>query len=139
MSNGKSLRSCEDACARLIADFAYFVDSRQYDSLVDLLAEDCSFERRGAVLSGRSAILDFMRARPEHVVTRHVCTNIRIDQTGPGTARGGCTLLMFHGALDQHGQPTSGQPSITVADYQDTFVATEDGWRFASRVATIIF
>lgn len=139
MSDWKENLLCEAACSRLIADFAYFVDSRQYEGLVDLLAEDCSFERRGTVLAGRAAILEAMRARPEDLVTRHACTNIRIDQTGPDSASGVCTLLMFHGTSDQQAESTTIPYSITVAEYRDTFVATPEGWRFASRVAHIVF
>lgn len=139
MSNEKKSISCEAACSRLIADFAHFVDSKQYENLVALFAEDGSFERHGEVLEGRAAILKAMRARPEDVVTRHVCTNIRIDQMASNSAMGTCTLLLFHGTATQGGESTGSSYSITVAEYRDTFVVTQSGWKIAARVAHVIF
>jgi hypothetical protein len=120
------------ACSRLCNDFAFFVDSRAYGDLVSLFVEEGTFERKGEVLRGRGAILAAMQARPESVVTRHACTNIRVDLQADGTARGTCTLLLFHGAA-------GAAPGITVAEYHDAYVQTPGGWRIQSRVAHIVF
>ncbi|MDF3872855.1 nuclear transport factor 2 family protein [Pseudomonas putida] len=139
MSNEKKNISCEVACSRLIADFAHYVDSKEYESLVALFTEDGSFERRGEVLKGRAAILEAMRARPADVVTRHVCTNIRIDQVASNSAVGTCTLLLFHGSAAQGGGSTESSSAVTIAEYRDTFVATQNGWQIAARIAHVIF
>jgi 3-phenylpropionate/cinnamic acid dioxygenase small subunit len=123
---------CQVQCSRLCADFAHFVDSRDYEKLAALFVDSGIFERRGEVLQGREAILRAMRARPENVVTRHICTNIRIDLQIDGTANGTCILLLFVG------QPNE-KPSTTIAEYHDTYVATAEGWRIKKRVANIVF
>jgi hypothetical protein len=126
-------RECEAACTRLCIDFAHFVDTREYDSLAGLFTEEGTFERRGEVLRGRQSILGGMQARPADVITRHVCTNIRIQPQADGSARGNCYLLLFHA--------TSGEPSAapTVAEYSDVYVLEAGSWRIQSRVAALAF
>jgi len=125
-------QQCEAACARLCNDFAYFVDHGDYEKLVGLFVETGSFERRGEVLSGRATILASMQARPGNVITRHACTNIRIDLQPDGSAHGTCTLILFHAVAGT-------APATTVAEYRDVYVHTPDGWRIRSRVADIVF
>lgn len=136
--NESPQQGCESACTRLCNDFAYFVDTRDYQKLAALFVEDGSFERRGEVLQGRTAILDAMQARPENVITRHVCTNIRIDLQDDGSARGTCTLLLFH-AVASASPAAPAAPAITVAEYHDVYVQTPAGWRIRSRVAQMVF
>lgn len=133
--NDVSQHSCESACTRLCNDFAYFVDTRDYEKLAALFVEDGSFERRGEVLQGRATILSSMQARPENVITRHACTNIRIDLQPDGSARGTCTLLLFHAVAGA----TPATPAITVAEYHDVYVQTAAGWRIRSRIAQVVF
>ncbi|TGN95722.1 nuclear transport factor 2 family protein [Burkholderia sp. USMB20] len=126
--------ACETLCKRLSADFAHFADSRDYEKFVALFTEDGTFERRGETLRGRSAILRAMHARPDDMITRHICTNIRIDTPGNGIATGAGSMLLFHRVGSENGAP-----SITVADYRDIYIATADGWRIQERVSAIVF
>jgi hypothetical protein len=129
-------QECEMACARLCIDFAHFVDTRDYEKLVGLFTEEGTFERRGEVLQGRQSILSGMQARPANVITRHVCTNIRIQAQVDGSVLGSCYLLLFHGAV---GEAAATSPGPTIAEYSDVYVTGPDGWRIRSRVATLAF
>ena len=130
---------CMRECTRLSHDFAYFVDHRDYEKLVALFVEDGTFERRGEVLRGRAGIMKSMQARPMELITRHVCSNIRIDLQPDGTACGTGCLLLFHGSTNGVAAGATPPHSVTVAEYSDVYVATPEGWRIRSRVTTIVF
>ena len=126
--------ACELHCMRLCADFAHYADSRDYDKFVALFTEDGTFELRGETLRGRNAILRAMRARPDDMITRHICTNIRIDAHDNGTATGAGSLLLFHRVANENVEP-----SMIVADYRDVYKVTASHWRIQERVTTIVF
>jgi hypothetical protein len=129
---------CEAACTRLCNDFAFLVDSREYEKLAALFTESATFERRGDILRGRAAILSNMQSRPNDVITRHVCTNLRIDLQQDGTATGTCYLLLFHTAAASAAHASSTPPALTVAEYRDVYVAVGGVWRIQSRVAHLM-
>jgi hypothetical protein len=124
----------QSQCTRLCNDFAYYVDSKNYQRLTELFTVDGTFERRGEVLAGQQSILEAMSARPKDVITRHICTNIRITAQGNGTAQGTCYLQLYHGHA-----AASSEYSVTLAEYEDVYAATAEGWRIRSRVARTVF
>jgi len=131
--------SCERDCNRLCIDFAWAVDSRRYDAFVALFVADGVFERPGLVCHGHAEIRRFLDARPPDRTTRHLCTNVRIDMTGPDSATGQCHALMFQSQEGQGGDgPLRYAPPVLV-DYHDDFVRTPHGWRFKERKTTLIF
>lgn len=138
MTNQEQL-ACERQCTRLCHDFAWLVDACQYDGFVDLFAADGAFERAGQVSLGHEAIRQFLAARPADRVTRHLCTNIRIDMTTPATATGTCTALMFQApaALQAHLPLAAATPLIV--DYEDVYQLTGSGWKFKHRRVQVIF
>jgi hypothetical protein len=139
MTSTTEQRNCEAECIRLSHDFAYFVDNRDYEKFVALFAEDGTFDRRGEVLRGREAIMKAMLARPADLITRHACTNIRIDLQADGTASGTGCMMLFHGSASGIAAGTSPSHSTTIAEYRDVYVSTPEGWRIRSRVTTIVF
>lgn len=136
---------CERECTRLSTDFAWTVDSHAYDAFVALFAPDGVFERAGQPCRGHEAIRQFLDARPAGRVTRHLCSNIRVDMTGPDTAMGGCSALMYHAAVEKAvSAATDAQRPLPVSapvvvDYLDDYVLTSSGWKFKYRRTTIVF
>lgn len=134
-------RHCEQACTRLCHDFAWTVDQRDYAAFVALFAEDGVFDRAGQRSEGHTAIRQFLDARPIDRVTRHLCTNIRIDRVGPGTAVGTCSALMY--AANRVSGPATAQPlpvsAPVVVDYADDYVLTDRGWKFKCRRVALVF
>lgn len=138
MSLEEQLR-CERDCARLCHDFCRTVDRREYDAFVALFAADGVFERAGQLSQGRDAIRRFLDARPADRVTRHVCGNVRIDMTGPDTATGSCSALMFQATAPEGTQPPLAASHPVVVDYADDYVRTAAGWKFRHRRTTVVF
>ena len=119
------------ACARLTAAFAVYVDQRRYGDLVDLFTEDCVFDRPGALLNGRDELRAFMERRPDNTVTRHACTLPVLDQVTAQSANGVTYLTFFEGEPSANGQ--GNVKHIAIAEYRDQFRHTSDGWRIARR------
>jgi hypothetical protein len=124
--------SIERACERLVVDFAYFSDRQDYESLAGLFAEEGSMIRpSGDPLVGRAAIMKSYQSRQGGRMTRHVCTNIRIDVETNDRARG-LTYAVVYSA-------NANEPAETrVGEFEDEFVRTPDGWRIHTRRARFV-
>jgi hypothetical protein len=77
---------------------------------------------------GRDAILAAFKGRPQRT-TRHACSNIVIDVETATSARGQSAMLLF----------TSADKPPLIGGFEDQFVLTDDGWRFAERRGTLTF
>lgn len=132
---------CELECARLCNDFAWTVDARDYVAFVALFATGGIFDRGGQKSIGHEAIREFLDARPVDRVTRHICTNMRFDMTGPDTATGTCSALMYQAPAAKEAQPSQLLPLSppVVVDYVDAYVLTGGGWKFKCRKASVVF
>ena len=118
-------------CARLINLYALLNDEARWEEVTALYAPDGLMTRPTAPdepVVGREAILAAFKARPPRT-TRHVCSNIVIDVESETSARGRSAMLLFTGA---------DKPPL-VGGFDDRFVLTDDGWRFAERRGTLTF
>ena len=118
----------ERACERLILDFAYFSDHREYTSLGALFTVDGSMTRpSGNILAGREAIVKSYQSTPADRVTRHVCTNIRIVVESADRARAVTYAVVYS---------NNGNPRI--GEFGDQFQRTAEGWRITARIARFV-
>ncbi len=118
-------QAIEWECARLINLYALLNDEMRWEEVAALYAPDGVMARPtapDAPIVGREAILAAFKARPSRT-TRHVCANIVVDVESPSCARGRSAMLMFTNA--------EGPPLI--GGFDDRFVLTPEGWRFAER------
>jgi len=126
-----AVRAIEWECARLISLYAQLNDAARWDDLAALYAHDGSMTRPtapDAPAVGREAILTAFKGRPPRV-TRHICSNIVIDVESATAARGSSAMLLF----------TSADGAPLIGGFEDRFVSTEQGWRFAERRGTLSF
>jgi hypothetical protein len=118
----------ERACERLVLDFAYFSDRREYEALGGLFVENGTMTRpSGAVLAGRHAIVNSYQATPADRVTRHICTNIRIVVESADRARSVTYAIVY-----------SMNANPRVGEFEDEFLRTPEGWRIAARTARFV-
>lgn len=134
----------EQACARLVFDAAYFADTQEYRRLAELFTEDGVVYRPTAPdqpLVGRDAIFESYSARPAHRVTRHLCTNLRVDIESEARARVRCYAQVFgadrrEGKGDYLGPPM--ENPILVGEFDDLCEFSEGRWRIAERRACFV-
>ena len=126
-----AVRAIEWECTRLVNLYAQLNDAARWDELAALYAEDGSMTRPtapDAPVIGRAAILAAFKARPPRT-TRHICSNVVIDVESATAARGSSAMLLF----------TAADAPPMVGGFEDRFVLTDEGWRFAERRGTLTF
>ncbi|MEM6627779.1 MAG: nuclear transport factor 2 family protein [Pseudomonadota bacterium] len=130
----------QNACIELSTKFAFHVDHGDAEAVAALFAQDGVFSREGALLEGAEGVLNALKRRPPTRVTRHVCTNILVDVVDENTATGNTYFLLYEGEdPDQSGAALPLTTPVTVGEYQDQFVRTEQGWKIARRDALGVF
>lgn len=120
-------------CRRLILDFAWFNDQREFQRLGALFHEDGEFQRPltpDITLSGRAAIVQAMQAKPPDQRSLHVCTNIVLLRDGAQrmTAR---TRFAVYGYPIAESTPDA--HSLHLGWYHDLFTLRAGQWRIQHR------
>jgi hypothetical protein len=122
----------EAALMKLSYDFAFYMDYHKPDQLTELFTVDALHVHRG-----RREILEGVKSRTTDVVTRHVSTNFHFTHIDERTVRGVVYNMSYYGALAPEGALPAvyGGAHGILLDFHDLYVLTDDGWRFAERVA----
>jgi hypothetical protein len=134
----------ERACERLIYEFFEAIDNRNDRHLADLFIADCTYARPiepNTIISGVENVVKTFEARPGGRVTRHVCSNVRITVESATRARGNHRVVLISGPADTPPHPQFGFKADTrqlIGQFDDEFVKTSAGWRFASRRGRVI-
>ncbi|HTQ99191.1 MAG TPA: nuclear transport factor 2 family protein [Candidatus Acidoferrum sp.] len=134
----------EQACTRLMNEFAVFNDQGRFADLAELFIDDAVYARPimpDTLIQGHANIRAAFESRPKERVGRHLITNILIDVQAPDRAIGSCYALLFSGAIDKPAEKFGLQavPPQLVGEYHDEFVLTPHGWKFSQRKGRIIF
>jgi hypothetical protein len=127
----------ERACERLVLDFVDRSDRQDYEGLAGLFASDAVLVRpNGESLAGPAAILKSYQSRPAGRITRHICTNIRVTVISPERARGISYAVVYSASANEPPESHFGvkaEARHMVGEFEDEFVRTPQGWRFANR------
>ncbi|WP_417515131.1 nuclear transport factor 2 family protein [Minwuia sp.] len=131
----------ERACDRLVQQYCHFVDRGEAVRIADLFTEDGVWTSPDNTMTGIDEIRAGFQRRQNatHRRSRHVCTNLLIDVQDAGTATGVVYLTLYrHDDKADASVRPSEVPEI-VGEYRDTFVRTDDGWRFSRREIGVDF
>lgn len=130
----------ERVCERLILDSARFNDEREWAALAGLYTPGGVVMRpNGQLLEGRGAIeAAYMAGTPDRV-TRHLCTNLRVDVDDHDHAHATTTVLIVAGTQSDEDVAFGviPNPHHAVGEFADRFERTADGWRIAERRASL--
>jgi len=119
-----------DDIVRLTHDYALLNDTFQVEALVELFVPDAFFDMTAAGLDryeGRAAIRDFFEREKRalsHVI--HLTSNHRVDVDGDRAS--GTAYFHAIGVTRRDGVENAARGM-----YEDAYVRTPAGWRFASR------
>jgi hypothetical protein len=122
-----------EAIRLLLRDYGRLLDERRFDEFGQLFATDGEYVSAGTTSRGPAAIAESLRrimtsnplglAEPNY----HVLFNDRIELRGDQAESTSQSFFVAPGA--------DGAPRIVMmGNYQDRFVRTPQGWRFARRV-----
>jgi SnoaL-like domain len=136
-------RIIEDECTKLSIAYARHVDFKEYDRFVLLFSEEGELNVTGKTVRGRENLTRAMAARPENLHSRHVLTNIYIRVINEDQAVGISYLTLYRhigeGLKGNDSGPRIISGPAAIGHYEDRFVRTREGWRFASRVLHFVF
>lgn len=138
------MRNTEAACYALCVDYAEIVDGREWQRLAELFVEDATFTQPvppQEVIRGADKIIAWFQSFPKDRLTNHLISNFRVRMETNDTAVGGCRALLYISDVSEPETPEGRKaaPSQLVGAYQDHYVRTQHGWRFAARAASIAF
>jgi hypothetical protein len=134
----------EHACEKLIYEFFEAIDTRNDRHLEKLFIADCTYARPiepNTIISGRDNVVKAFESRPGGRMTRHTCSNVRITVESATRARGTHRVVLITGPTEPPAHPQFGFQADTrqlIGEFDDEFVKTDDGWRFASRRGRVI-
>ncbi|HTM95420.1 MAG TPA: nuclear transport factor 2 family protein [Croceibacterium sp.] len=123
----------EAECARLPLLYAKYADNGDHAALAGLFAENATYGRPfqpDDPLRGRGSIQAMFRDR-KPILVRHIVTNVIVEVIDERHAKGTSYLTM----LSNHAstQPPQEAGGLYVGDFEDQYVRTDEGWKFASR------
>ncbi|HVW41980.1 MAG TPA: nuclear transport factor 2 family protein [Amycolatopsis sp.] len=135
----------EQACRRVILEYARRVDSGRASAVAELFTLDGVWEGAdGRVMRGRDEIRDAFLRREKLVrrTSRHVCTNVLVDVETEHRAVAVSYLINYrHDARDGvPPEPAPAQLPKFMGEYHDRLVRTrDDGWLIAHRRFDLVF
>ncbi|HEX7116702.1 MAG TPA: nuclear transport factor 2 family protein [Steroidobacter sp.] len=133
----------ERECTRLVLLFTEFVDSGRYERLRELFAPDGLFYRPGEPDRAMRVdeVIDSYRMRLGTNASMHLVTNILITPESDTTASGSVRILFYAAPTDTPSESGKGRKATMqfVGRFDDRFVRTAQGWRFAERRGEILF
>ena len=101
---------------------AYILDSKEYDRMGDVFADDIQFSNPGRLTAnGLDELKTAFKNFPAPSLSHHI-TNLILSGSEDGTVQALCK------ALSQRADK-----SIVAAEYTDILKKTSNGWRIASR------
>jgi hypothetical protein len=131
----------EHDCHWLSVAYARYVDFHQYDDFADLFDIEGLLDT-GVPLMGREVIRKAMTRRTDKLRSRHVLTNIHINVIDETHATGLTYLTLYRHIGEESlefSKPIAFQGPAAIGHYDDEFIHTTRGWRFASRKLEFAF
>jgi hypothetical protein len=131
----------ERACARLVTEYCHFVDHGEAGKIAGQFTDDGIWTSATNTMNGRGAIAKGFSRRQGNAarMSRHVCNNLLVNVIDENNATGVVYLTLFrHDGEPGRTVSPSDVPDI-IGEYRDTFVRTDDGWRFKRREIHVSF
>ena len=125
----------ERACERLVTQYCHFIDHGEAARIAELFSEDGVWANATVTRNGRTEIAAGFGRRQDNAarISRHVCCNQLVEVIDDDNATGVVYVTLYRqdGEVGRRTAPAD-VPDI-VGEYRDTFVRTNDGWRFRRR------
>ncbi len=120
------------AIEALVTEYAWRLDHRRFDDVVELCTEDCELKIRGQKIHGADGLREWLDQRAtsqSRRASQHQMSLLRLEPTEDVDLVIGTAALVLHVAKSG----SSGSYVDLVGEYQDEYVRTGEGWRFRRR------
>jgi 3-phenylpropionate/cinnamic acid dioxygenase small subunit len=130
----------ESECRQLCVRFARHLDNGDFEAMFALFTPDAVFDRVGQVLRGHQEMRTAFGSRPPGITSRHVVTNVDFLEVSADHVEAHIYNLSFHAVGEESEGPlTYATENARFLDFHDHYRLTDQGWRFASRKAGVVF
>lgn len=128
------------ACERLMFAYSRNADFGAAEAAAGCYVPDGRLEIDGRQFAGRAAIQQRLSDMPADQVSRHFCANFVIEVIDENHAKGTAYVILYRGRRTE-GQsgPVAMDLPLLVGHYEDQFVRSDEGWRFAARTLNVTF
>jgi 3-phenylpropionate/cinnamic acid dioxygenase small subunit len=119
------------AIEELVTEYAWLLDHRRFDEVLDLCTGDAELKIRGQKILGADGLREWLDQRAASEGKRssqHQMSLLRLEPVEDDVINGTAALVLH---VAKSG--TSGSYIDLVGEYQDEYVRTGDGWRFRRR------
>jgi ketosteroid isomerase-like protein len=142
--NETERRNIEHACAALCVDYCEIVDSKDYQRLRNVFADDATFVSPAApdkVIAGADAIISGLSKIPSALATLHFALNVSVRAESPDSASGSCRIMLYtaDGNEPETGEGRKAAEKQRMGIYYDRYVRRPEGWRIADRRGKALF
>lgn len=125
MTTGKLWLAAHE-CEQAVISFFNCLDDRKFDQMVSRFSPDARWIRAtGAILEGRTAVLNAMNERPATVQSRHLVSNFEFEFLDGQTARSRCCVTVYR--ID--GEASDSDPLPTVYTFNNEFKLRNGEWK----------
>jgi len=127
----------EAECGKLPLLFARYADNGDHEAMAALFTEDCIFARPfqpDYPFYGRDKVQAIFRDRPP-ILVRHIVTNVLVEVISETEAKGTNYLAML--SSHKSVEPPQEAGGLYVGGFEDHYVKTPEGWKFASRYGQV--
>jgi 3-phenylpropionate/cinnamic acid dioxygenase small subunit len=126
--------SIEDRMAidALVTEYAWLLDHRRFDDVLELFTDDAELRIRGQKIHGAAGLQQWLEQRASNQHQRssqHQMSLLRLERVEDGLIRGTAGLVLH---VAKSG--STGTYVDLVGEYQDEYARTDSGWRFRRRV-----
>lgn len=125
-------------CAWLAVAAYSLMDQGQYEETANLFTADAVWVRGGVPVTGRDAILAALNKRPASDLSRHLVSNVLVQDVTPSTARATAVFVPLRGPVRDDGTVAM-QPVSSLGDLEFEFRREGDGWRISRLVPRPVF
>lgn len=139
--NPEHRKRIEQECRDLITALVHHYDHGEAEQAAALFVEDGLWVKSQVPYQGRAAIISSFAAQPAPLVLRHFTSNILVTVHDERRASAVTYYLAFVGQRIQT-NPDAELPLElpgSLGEWNDSFVATPEGWRFTRREGRRIF
>ena len=132
----------ELACQKVVRDYYYHVDRREFEKAVELFTPDVDWNGGGVHLHGREELLEGLYGALGKSTIRHILTNtlVTVIDEDHAECRSYNTLYATHDrAFEAGDNPIPLHGPTFIVDMAEELVRTDEGWRIAKRRAVVVF
>lgn len=124
---------------RVVVGFFVALDSFDVDRAISFFTDDIEWIRESGVLRGHEAARCALLMRSPQRRTRHLVTNVDIEQHDQTSAQARCDILVYQGVAVENSHPVLIKGPEVLLSNVDYLVLQQSQWKIHRKAPSTIF